>query len=135
MAVQMSFTLKDFGFSKRLKDKIRRISDMSGAMRRISFFMWTDVMRHFAREEGPTGKWAPIRRRGKILQDTGRLKASIKPRAGRKEAIVETDVPYARKHQEGIGVKQRQFLWLSPRSQKTIAQALMDWVIHGASRI
>lgn len=135
--VQVAFTLKDFGFSKRLKDRIRRLKDMSGAMDKISFFMWKDVMDHFAKEQGPAGKWKPLKyRKGKILQDTGRLRASIIQRPERKRAILETTVPYAGTHQYGTGrVPQRKFLYLSAGGERNIGQILLEWIKYGRSRI
>lgn len=103
---------------------------------RAGVIMLQDIMRHFQAEENPDGsRWAPLkykRKRGsnaraKILQDTGRLKISIKSIATYKGAETGTNIIYARGHQEGRpehNLPARTFIWLSGTAQERIMKQL-----------
>lgn len=81
--------------------------DLSPAARAIAGLLHDRTEQNFASESGPTGSWAklkrPSKRRsgGKILQDTGRLAASIVPFSGADFAQVGTNAVYAAIHQLG----------------------------------
>ncbi len=64
--------------------------------------------RHFEREAGPAGAWAPLqpstlaRKRGrKILTETGTLRGSVAMDVGAGSVEVGTNVPYGKYHQFG----------------------------------
>jgi len=70
------------------------------------------INRNFATEGGMVGGWKPLspntlaaRRSGagRILQDTGRLRASFIPRWNDKQASVGSAISYSRFHEEGTG--------------------------------
>lgn len=65
-----------------------------------------DLVREgFENERAPSGsKWAPLKsRKGKILQDTARLKNSFHRRAVSKNGFtIATGVKYASAHQKGV---------------------------------
>jgi phage gpG-like protein len=85
--------------------------DGSPAMRAISQVFATDTEANFASESGPLGKWpalknpTPRRKGGKILQDRGRLAASITPFHSADEAGIGTNVAYAAIHQNGGSIE------------------------------
>lgn len=110
--------------------------------------IYKDVMQHFDRQEGPGSKWLlwkypdgkrasprPTRRGGtKLLQDTGVLRASIKPYHNENEGGVKTDVDYAAVHNDGSEKKdipQREFMWISDEVLEKIEDMAVK-VIEGA---
>lgn len=111
----------------RLQKMRDRASNPNPVMGYIATMMHKDVMDHFDKEMGPNAHWKPLspvteamRRKGKgkrgnkILQDTGLLRASIRPNNTKDTASVGTNVEYAEQHNEGDGrIPQRKFLWLS----------------------
>lgn len=113
--------------NKRLKKMRDNANNPNPVTAYIATQMYRDVMDHFDKEMGPQSKWkqlSPItienRRKGKgrgsdkILQDTGLLRASIKPNNTKDSASVGTNLNYAEKHQYGYkNIPQRKFLWLS----------------------
>lgn len=64
----------------------------------------------------------------KILNDTGNLSRSIGSSFGKDFAIVGTNVEYAKKHQEGDGVKQRRFLGVNKKTDSNIQKALDSYM-------
>lgn len=95
----------------------------------------------FEREQDPYGvAWTPLSletvswkrensRILKILQSTGRLRASITYQADESRVIIGTNVSYAKKHQLGIGVRKREFLGIGPRLQLAIVGILEDYLL------
>lgn len=60
----------------------------------------------FRNSTNPYGsRWAPVRRGGKPLRDTGRLQRSLTHRSTRKTAAIGTNVCYAIVHQGGATIK------------------------------
>lgn len=94
LVVEMPDTLNEA--LDRLAERIRHREPL---MRAISEDMYDAVMENFEQEGRPA--WAPITRAGKILQDSGRLRSSIDSDSDNNEAIVGTNVVYARIHQLG----------------------------------
>ncbi len=96
-----------------------------------------DVVDHFSEEESPDGKWQSLkkpRKRGgsKILQDTGRLRSSVRFRTLRDEAHIFTQVVYAGVHNFGYSkrnIPQRQFLWLSKEAIKSITETFKRFIL------
>lgn len=118
--------------NKAIRDLIRKIKNPIKVFAEAKLIIFQDVMRHFQKQEGPDGKWKPLKlatlkrrrqagRGAKILQDTGRLKNSISGIASSRGAEVGTNMVYARTHQKGRGnIPQRQFLWLSKEAGNRI---------------
>lgn len=67
----------------------------------------------------------------KILRDTGVLFNSIGRAYGKDFAIVGTNVEYGRKHQEGIGVKKREFLGINQKTLDNVKR-VVDFYLAGA---
>jgi phage gpG-like protein len=67
-----------------------------------SLIMLRDVDKHFREGKGPLRGWSPLKiRNGKPLQKTGRLKNSFIPQADNKNAVVGTNLVYARLQNNG----------------------------------
>ncbi|MDP2808647.1 MAG: phage virion morphogenesis protein [Rhodocyclaceae bacterium] len=79
--------------------------DLTPALRAVATALLSRVEDNFAAESGPMGKWPAVkdkkRRGGKILQDTGRLSASVTPFWSATEAGIGSNVIYAAIHQLG----------------------------------
>jgi len=134
---------------EEMKFLLRTYRDRRKPMAEVKMIMLQDVDRHFQREEGPDGKWAPLKvyrlkggkaesfrlkggkaSKAKILQKTGRLRASETGVSSNDGAEVGTNVPYGRKHQEGDpskGLAQRAFLWLSDDANNRILDRLTSY--------
>lgn len=106
----------------RLKRTRQDIGDMKKPYARAATYLDRWVQQNFKTEGGKVGKWAPLkvggrwsRRRGrrffdsaaKVLQDTGRLRQSFLPFVTRRNAGIGSDLPYAKKHEEGKGERGR----------------------------
>lgn len=92
---------------KSLGELINRLEHREPLMRELAAAMSDAVEENFAREGRPAwmgwksnSYWAK-RRGGKILQKSGRLAKSITQVSSNDEAMVGTNVKYARIHQEG----------------------------------
>jgi len=127
------------GVSKKLEGLEDRMKNPAVAFKRIAIEGWKDVLDHFNKEEDPDGKkWAKLKRKrrrgktskGKILQDTGRLRASIRHKVVKDEAVVFTVVDYAKTHQEGIRVPKRSFMGLSKKAVEKIMELFKRYVIE-----
>jgi phage gpG-like protein len=115
------------GFDKRIQ--FISIGD-SAIYTRIASEAFKDVMDHFENTSGRSGKWQPLapstirgRRKGssKPLQDTGRMRGSIKPQGFKDRAEVFTNVEYAPFHDKGTRtIPRREFLWLSSKTKDRI---------------
>lgn len=116
---------------KRLQKMRDNLSNPSPTTQKVSVLMHKDVMDHFGKTESDTGSWKPLKyRKGKALQDTGRLRNSIKPTNTKDEAIVGTNVIYAATHNYGRdNIPQRKFLWLSKEIQENITNILGKYFI------
>lgn len=141
--------VKEF-FKKTLKNLKNIENGESSFIGIVGATVFKDVMDHFSKEEGQEGPWAPwskvykehmmrIGRQGnKKLQFTGRLRQTFKPTDSRKvsdglvwynNALTKDGFPYAQAHDEGIGVPQREFMWLSKSAVETIAKQIVDFTL------
>ncbi|MBK6402087.1 MAG: phage virion morphogenesis protein [Rhodocyclaceae bacterium] len=99
-------------------------ADPTPAMRAIAGLLERQAEDNFAAESGPLGKWPALknpgerRKGGKILQDTGRLAASLHSWATADEAGVGVSAIYAAIHQLGGQTKPHVIL---PRNKKALA--------------
>lgn len=112
--------------------------------------VFEDVMSHFDKEAGPSGKWKAWsevytehmkqigRATNKILQFDGRLRQSFIPTSWRPQsegilfynpAKTKKGFPYAAAHDEG-GPKlpQRKFMWISDTAMAKIVDITQNWL-------
>lgn len=109
--VKVKPTLKKL--EKKLQKRRKDLENDQGAMKKIAIFLDRWVQKNFKSEGKSVGGWAPLAAGGrfisgegldttaKILQDTGRLRASFRPFAVRGNAGIGSELPYAKKHNEG----------------------------------
>jgi len=94
----------------RLEKRLEEIGVMTVPNKKAAIFLDRWVQQNFRTEGGSVGGWAPIQRKGKILQDTGRLRLSFLPFADSKDAGVGSKLDYAEKHDKGIRIQRRRIL-------------------------
>lgn len=95
----------------RLRRRLNAISDLSVPNKKASIFLDQWVKQNFRTQGGKVGGWAPIKRAGMILQDTGRLRISYEPFATDEDAGIGSALIYSEVHEKGLGnVKQRRTL-------------------------
>lgn len=101
-----------------------------------------DVLEHFRNEEGQGGATWPksqraLREGGKTLQDTGRLRASIRYAIiSRNEMHVFSNIVYAGIHNYGGKTKnatmpQRKFMWLSEKGNIAAQRTYLKYMMLG----
>lgn len=110
---------------ERYRRKISDLKDLGTVYTKVSIFLDRWVQKNFRSEGGEVGGWKPLEAGGRyvgrgssrrfdtsarILQDTGRLKASFLPFATKKNAGIGSDLPYAKAHEDGNGVPKRRTL-------------------------
>ena len=105
---------------------------MSIPHKKISIMLDSWVQRNFKTEGGNVGGWASIKRDGRILQDTGRLRASFLPFFNKKDAGIGSDLPYSKAHEEGIGVEQRRILPETPEVKRDITKVYDEHIRKSA---
>lgn len=109
----------------------------------LSAIVFQDLIDHFEKEAGPNGRWpawgpkyaAIMAKKGKsgnkLLQDSGTLKGGWAPANYRtvSDGIVWFNrVRYGKRHNEGIGVKKRQFAWLSGFAIEKLEKQTLDFL-------
>ena len=101
-------------------------------MRRVANVMLDAVEENFAQEGRPG--WAGIKRKGKILQSTGRLADSIVTAHDDTTAAVGTNVVYARIHNNGGTTKAHM---IRPKNKKALSfnGRVVKSVRHPGSKI
>ena len=112
-----NINIDDSGLKQLIKDQKQRLANLKPVMEVIAQDMQTQKDINFRKQQDPTGKkWEALkkttldRRRkksGKILQDTGKLRASFTTKATDKSAKIGTNVKYAPTHQ--FGAKRGQY--------------------------
>lgn len=130
----------------RFNSLILRLGDLTPAMDEIGSMLITSTLDRFEKGRAPDGTaWEPSRRAieedGQMLIDSGRLRASITSKAGRREVEVGTNVIYAAIHQLGgnagrgrkTRLPARPYLGLSSDDEKEIDAILGDY-LTGALR-
>lgn len=129
---------------KRFKGMQDKAKNPRHAMDVIGAKAWKDVINSFAIEENEDGsKWAkfkdpktgkrisrrPTKRGGtKLLQDTGRLRNSIRWIANNIEARVFTKVKYAKYHDKGDGAMHRSFMWVNAKLRLQFMKDLLNYI-------
>ena len=82
----------------------RRMRDMRPVMNAIGEIIVASVRRNFRESRAPDGTpWKPVKRKGRPLVDSGRLRNSVGYLAGHDRVEVGTGVVYASFHQFGTG--------------------------------
>lgn len=121
---------------ENMRELRANLANMDEPMAKISIMLDRWVQRNFKTQGGKVGGWKPlkaggrwVKRRGKgryfdtsakILQDTGRLRASMFPFATANKAGIGSSLSYAKNHEEGIGVPVRRML---PESKDVLQKA------------
>lgn len=133
MAEQTTITIEDKGVRKLIEGLIKNVGKITQREKSyvglLSSIVLGDVVDHFAKEEGPEGKWKPWSNRyrkymtsiGKggnlILSNTGKLRQGWQPARYRlvNDGILWFNpVEYAAQHDQGIfPYPQRKFTWIS----------------------
>ena len=109
-----------------------------------------DVIDHFEKEQGSKRKWVKWNRKtsdgrrrffssrpygkggNKLLQDTGRLRASISFKGMRNSAKVFTKTGYGKFHQFGTNkMVKRDFLWIAPKVRRDMAIVYVRFIARG----
>lgn len=140
------------GQVEKTLDKINKAADNIEKNKKVLFLKWAilgfkDIQQHFKDQSGPDGRWERLspatirmRRKGKgkgsakVLQNTGSLRNSLRPGVGMKDfernrLILFTNIPYARKHDEGLGrMPQREFMWLSKDAKSKIVKQAIKFI-------
>jgi phage gpG-like protein len=109
-------------------------------LEKIAVLAYKDILNSFKIEKNEDGKsWAkfkdsktgrnvnkrPTKRGGtKLLQDTGRLRSSIRWKSGVGWAKVFTKVKYAKHHEKGKKRMNRSFMWVDNKVMKRIKDVL-----------
>lgn len=117
--MQTVITIDDLEIQTLLKKLSEKAGNMQPVMREIAAILHGATEDAFESESSLDGTaWAPIKRKGKILQDTGGLAASISQHYGEDFALVGSNKVYARIHQ--LGGKTAAHT-IKPRHKKSLA--------------
>ena len=108
---------------KNYEKKLARVQNMRTGFSKVATYLDSWGQKNFKDEGALTGStWEELASGGrwvrgkgldptaKILQDSGRLKASFQPFASKLNAGIGSDLPYAKTHEEGRGVPKRRML-------------------------
>lgn len=129
----------------RHKRAARETSALEIPHKKIALFLDRWVQQNFKSEGGKVGGWPPFAHggrlriqpgkpasfdpRAKLLQDTGRLRASFTPFSNKRTAGIGSDLSYSEKHEEGEGrLPQRRML---PRRKDVQAEVRERYRSHG----
>lgn len=127
-----SIIYSDDEIRSRLQELQRRLRDLTPVMKNIGEMLLLSTDQRFETETGVDGlPWLPNSPRteaqkraqgriNKILQNTGRLRASVTYVATSDRVIVGTNVAYAAKPQKGIGQPKREYLGISQEDRRNI---------------
>ncbi len=137
----VSINVTDKALQQKLKEVASKVSDPSELMEEIGQIMLLSTDQRWEKEIDPDGnRWAENsaytrrlkREQGridKILQSSGRARASINYKVDRDQVTIGTNVEYMVKHQLGIeGQKERKFLGISDEDKVEIAIAADDYL-------
>jgi len=122
-----------------LAEAKKALQDAKPAYKRVGVFLDSWVQRNFQGEGSFVGGWEDFAAGGrvvngvldtsaKLLQDTGALRASFYPFALKDNAGIGSELPYAKKHEEGEGnVPQRRMLPNEKEVGKDIRDILEEY--------
>lgn len=136
----ISLTYDDKAIQEQLRKLVKKTSDPTPVMNEIGQALLLSTDQRFEKEVDPDGKpWkanTPYTRRlkkakgyiDKILQASGRGRASINYAATKDRVAVGTNVGYMKKHQLGEDVEQRKFLGISKEDSVEIGIILDEYL-------
>ena len=128
----------------RLQDLEKVLADLTPLYKEIGEVLLLQTDERFRREVDPSGiPWKPNtaytlrlkkqqRRIMRILQSTGRMRASVSYQASREGVVAGTNVQYARLHQLGgrsgkFQIPIRRFLGVGPKDQDEILALVEEY--------
>ncbi len=100
---------------RRFKDAFKATSKFNVVHKKIAVFLDIWVLRNFKSEGGKVGGWEPFKIGGrkkpggkidtsaKLLQDTGRLRASFNTVFDKESVSIGSDLFYSEFHEKGMG--------------------------------
>ena len=137
----VSLTYDDKAIQEKLRRLVKKTSDLTPVMNEIGRQLLLSTDQRFEKEVDPDGvPWkanTPYTRKlkkakgfiDKILQASGRGRASINYAATKDRVVVGTNVDYMRKHQLGLeGLPQRKFLGISKEDEVGIGIILDEYL-------
>lgn len=137
----VSLTYDDKAIQEKLRRLVKKTSDLTPVMNEIGQQLLLSTDQRFEKEVDPDGMpWkanTPYTRKlkkakgfiDKILQASGRGRASINYAATKDRVVVGTNVDYMRKHQLGLeGLPQRKFLGISKEDEVGIGIILDEYL-------
>jgi len=115
------------------------LRNMRPAMKQVSVFLDAWVQQNFKTEGGKVGGWDPFKAGGryvkgvldtsaKLLQSTGTLRGSYRAFATSNNAGIGSDLPYAKVHEDGLGVPARRMLPEGPDVMPEVRDILASYV-------
>lgn len=137
----VSIQFNDKVLQEKFKEISKKVSDPSELMEEIGQIMLLSTDQRWEKEIDPNGQpWAENteytrnlkREQGridKILQSSGRARASINYKVDKDQVVIGTNVEYMVQHQLGTkGQKKREFLGISDEDRVEIAIAADDYL-------
>lgn len=137
----VSITYDDKAIQEKLRKLAKKISDLTPVMNEIGQQLLLSTDQRFEKEVDPDGvPWKPNtpytrklkKAKGlidKVLQASGRGRASINYAATKDRVVVGTNVDYMRKHQLGLeGLPVRKFLGISKEDEVEIGIILDEYL-------
>lgn len=123
MAISIDFNKAKLSEIRKKISSVRlELSEIDEPMAKVSIMLDRWVQKNFKTEGKNVGGWKKFKLGGrpdkkgkidtsaKLLQDTGRLRASFKPFADANKAGIGSSLDYAPVHEKGIGVPIRRML-------------------------
>ena len=100
---------------RRFKNAFKTVGQLNVVHKKIAVFLDIWVLRNFKSEGGKVGGWTPFKIGGrrkpggkidtsaKLLQDTGRLRASFNSVFDKDNVTIGSDLDYSEFHEKGMG--------------------------------
>ena len=133
-------------FRIRAKEARRSLNETRGVYKQGVTFLDRWVQQNFKTEGDKVGGWKPLAAGGRwiagkgldtsasILQDKGILRASFVPFINTRNAGIGSDLNYAKKHDQGIGVTQRRILPLAKEVRASLKKIFNDYYRNAVSK-
>ena len=117
---------------QQLLNTTQGLQQQRNLMNRIGRAVHADTLMRFRQGKAPDGTpWLPLKtRQGQPLRDTGRLQRSITWESTDDQAVIGTNVVYARAHNDGLPGKlpRRRFLGIAQPQVQLINRIADKWV-------
>lgn len=99
-------------------------------LRQIGLTVEEQTVNHFQQQAGPDGAWAPTKRGGQILVDTGTLRGSINHAVHGSDSVeIGTRVYYGKYHQFGTKrTPARAFLGLTESDRDEVKELCVNFI-------